>query len=647
MKTRKRSSKGETPDFIPVSVGCDAPEPTAFEAKVKAAKKGGYRMVSIEPITGPTWEQRTSGEDSWESFTVMAGSLHKVVETDLIHGYLKPETYRANQEMLKWKSDILQKYGMSASIRVLEPVWMPTPWYQDKPELKGCRCDQPAVSRSAHYALNIDHPRVLEHYYQLGRRLVEIAPAIGRLTVWTNDSGGGINWCEGLYPGPNGPEATKERDMGERVQQWFQAIRDGSRAGGRELQIDFSPGHFTPRELTALTAALKPPTRLMESGREQCKGTKIEFLSQVDVTGGYLWQPFIAPPFLFQAAERLMNMKAEGKEGAEGAKYLASGYLQEGPIPGSKAPLQVLAERCFKKCPTNLREVDESVYAVALKLVGKRHAPGLYSAWKDVDYALRKTHGFSFFYAIMGRRWLTRPFVPAPSALSAEERGYWSQYSMKDRDLELSFKTLLVDENKPALSIDQYASRYDPLEQQQQEFQRAIGALEKELKTAKKRTAAWTYLQDQRDRIDMLASLLRCELHAVGVQWVIDRFADHPERDKWAQPREKRRLYEMIDWEIENCRHIIELLKQPIAPLIVTGKESTYALPENISELLDKKIAIMQRHRHRVEEIFPGVSIKGYQALSYAEDGRLITAEEAQAQLKKPGDVSKQEMSTT
>ncbi len=639
MQARKRSVK--QPDFVPVSVGCDAAEPGAFEARVKAAKKSGYRMVSIEPITGPTWEQRTSLEDSWESFTVMAGSLHKVVETDLIHGYFKPETYRANQEMLKWKSDILLKYEMSASIRVLEPVWMPTPWYEDKPELKGCRCDQPAVSRSAHYALNIDNKAVLEHYYQLGKKLVEIAPAIGRLTVWTNDSGGGINWCEGLYPGPNGPEATRGRDMGERVQQWFQAIRDGSKAGGRELQIDFSPGHFTPRELVSLTAALKPPTRLMERGREQCKGTKIEFLSQVDVTGGYLWQPFIAPPFLFQAAEKLMDMKAQG------VKYLASGYLQEGPIPGSKSPLQLLAERCFKKCPANLREVDEIVYAVAVELVGKKHADGLYSAWKDVDYALRQTHGFSFFYAIMGRRWLTRPFVPVPSALNAEERGYWSQYSMKDRDLELSFRTLLVDENKPALTVDQYASRYDPLEQQQDQFKRAIASLEKELKTAKKKSTAWAYLKDQRDRIDMLASLLRCELHAVGVQWVIDRFTGHPEQDNWAQPREKQRLYEMIDWEIENCRHIIELLKKPIAPLIVTGKESTYALPQNIPELLEKKMEIMQRHRHRVEEIFPGVSIKGYQALSYAEDGRIITAEEAQAQLKKPGDVSKQEMPAT
>ena len=103
----------------------------------------------------------------------------------------------------------------------------------------------------------------------------------------------------------------------------------------------------------------------------------------------------------------------------------------------------------------------------------------------------------------------------------------------------------------------------------------------------------------------------------------------------------------MIDWEIENCRHIIELLKKPIATLIATGAESTYTLPEHIAELLEKKIAIMQRHRHRVEEIFPGVSIKGYQAISYAEDGRIITAEEAQGQLKKPGDMSKQEMPVT
>ncbi len=646
-------------EFDVLTVGLDASTPDVFEAQVRQASGQGYSLVALDGLAGPTPEQRTSTEDTWEFYAVINAAMYKIVETDLIHGYFLPETYARNRVMLRWQSALLQRHGMGASIRFLEPIWMPEPWYATHPGLKGCRCDQPGVSRSAHYALNIDHPLVLEHYYQLARGLVELAPAVQRIVIWTNDSGAGINWCRGLYPGPNGPAEVRDRDMGERVQSWFQAIRDGSRAGGRELVVDFVGTHFTPAELQSTARALRPPSRLvcvsgfsdpvnlpfsghhLHTFAHACQGTETRPVAGMDPAGKYWWNPMVAPPLLFMGGEMVLSLRETD------VRTIECGYTAPGPLPGTCAPLQMLLDRCLAHCPANVAGVDRMVAELAVELVGPVHAAALESAWRDVQQALlvhpiRYDHSYYFFYSILGRRWLTRPFVPVPAALDAEERGYWSAHAIKDRDLELGFRTLLASENTVLYALPEYAWRTDGLEAMQLYFGRALRTLDAACAQPGTDATHLAWLRDQRDRIDMFASLFRCQLHATAVQWVIDRFAGHPLRDKWAQPREKRRLYDMIDGDIANCRRIIALLHHARTPLIATGEESTFCLPVNLPELLERKIMTMCRHRARVEELFPGVS-DSIAPPSYAEDGSTITVEESASQLAHPKNLSTQQ----
>ena len=89
-------------------------------------------------------------------------------------------------------------------------------------------------------------------------------------------------------------------------------------------------------------------------------------------------------------------------------------------------------------------------------------------------------------------------------------------------------------------------------------------------------------------------------------------------------------LYDMIDGEIANCARMIDLLDNPLAPLLVTGEEEAYTLPKNVPELLAKKIEVMKAHRHEVEDIFPDVGEWNFDEPTYSKSGEMITAEEAE-----------------
>jgi hypothetical protein len=632
------------PDFIITATTGDSTDPEIFEANVISAKTRNFDTIALAAIQRPTFEQQTDPKDTWEYFTFINAALFNIFETDLISGYLKPDTYKLNQDALKWKSDILAKHGMHGSLTFREPQWMPTPWYDDKPELKGCRCEHPSVARSPHWALNIDNERVLKHYGDMCRQLAELAPAIDHIFIQTNDSGAGINWCDGLYPGPNGPADTEDRDMGERIEGWFESMREGSKEADVSLRIDFLPGHFTPREIESVAKAFTASNLILGSTdpvtvpfinpkvavvTEACKGTQTKVTYSANISNSYAWSGMIAPPQLYLAGEMMIEMKTAG------IKHLAASYTSETPLSDSGSPIQQLFDRCVEKCPDDLGELDEMVEQIAIEMVGKEHKNALISAWCDVDTAIRVNridyqHNYYFFYGIIGRRWLTRPFVPNPDSLTDEERNYWSEFLMMERDENLAFQTLMAEENRRMFKPNEYAPFYNGLEFAAAYFARAIRALDSKLPKMPPDTSEWNQMKDQRDRIEFFGCLFKTQLHATGIQWVLDSYVGRPDVDKVHATREKKRLYDMIDGEIANCERMIELLDNPLAPLLMTGDEEAYTLPRNVPELLGRKIKAMKAHRHEVEEIFPGVGDWKFDEVTYSKSGDMITADEAE-----------------
>jgi len=94
--------------------------------------------------------------------------------------------------------------------------------------------------------------------------------------------------------------------------------------------------------------------------------------------------------------------------------------------------------------------------------------------------------------------------VPVPDALNDEQRGYWSKFIMRERDVELAFKNLPAEENRPGLEVAEYSAYYNGFEFMGMHLDRAVGVLDAEQSMAEQGSDAWLWLKDQRDRIEVM-----------------------------------------------------------------------------------------------------------------------------------------------
>jgi hypothetical protein len=81
-------------------------------------------------------------------------------------------------------------------------------------------------------------------------------------------------------------------------------------------------------------------------------------------------------------------------------------------------------------------ERDAMLHEVATRRAGSEHASALVDAWRalhdvEEDVALFDMGGTVFYLGGVQQRWLTRPFVPFPEELTADERDYYRRYQFQ------------------------------------------------------------------------------------------------------------------------------------------------------------------------------------------------------------------------
>ena len=101
--------------------------------------------------------------------------------------------------------------------------------------------DQANRSRVARFAPCVDNEEVLELYREATAELIRRCPEIEILDMLTTDSGSGLCWSAGLYPGANGNSLCKDRPMSERVIGFMEALRAGAKVGGGDLELEMHP----------------------------------------------------------------------------------------------------------------------------------------------------------------------------------------------------------------------------------------------------------------------------------------------------------------------------------------------------------------------------------------------------------------------
>jgi len=618
-----------------------------FDEGVKTAKRCGFNVISLSVTAEVTRDMLDADpNDKWLNYSALNPALMKVVETSLVHDVLSASHIEKNAALLAEQSKILEKHDVKGIVKFREAMWLPESFFEKHPELRGPQVQHPGVALSPRWAPCIDRPEILDHYAEAVRRLLELAPSIGVVSICTNDSGGGICWCTGLYPGPNGPDFCKDIPMGQRMRKWFEAMHRGAADAGKEIEVIFSPTHFGRDEAYGTIAAFPARTRLetvsdgwpnepfiSEKSRDlimkSVEAGKPAVLS-IDPSQGYVLAALSRRPVPYYAYDALREALALPIYGIAPGSVEASGDALASVT--SRAIVDALGD-----VPGSAAEIDRRVRKIACELVGEGLADALTSAWKDVDYALRiqphagdTNHMLYTFYSIIGDRWLVRPIVPAPERLADEEKAYYSAHrhgsrSKKYEDKFFVFENVMnyeIDEFKWAVNLHDTMMRY---------MDRAVETMRLTLEEAPEGPEKEEFRR-QYHRVAILRCIWRTQRNVLRCGSIIEYFTGAKKDWFWSGRRKDesyfeaptyRRLFlEGVDDEMENCREIIKLLDESDEPLIPMGQqESAFVYGKDLPGQLKRKIDIMAAHKDDIDILFPNCPEETFTDPNYAWEG--------------------------
>lgn len=604
--------------------------PEVFERLVAAAKRNGFGAISMAALAEHTPDQIGDGSDSWVRFTAMCSAYMKLVETNLVHDVLSKDHIEKNARLLAEQSEIVTGHGMKGMVFFLEPMWLPRWFYQKHPHIRGARCDQPAVATRRYWSPCLDQEEVLAHYREATRKLLELAPGIGVISMFTNDSGAGICWCTGLYPGRNGPDYCKDIPFGTRIRKWLKAILDGASDAGRQIEVVLRPVHFSRDE--RLDTIRKLPKHAHLAVRRayfhnipffEPKAIEIIAESKKCRRGAFLgidptlemMQPAVEMPVPYYILDVMREV------GGCAAEIISVGGIGRPQYGVDTVPTAAILSG-LKRPPKSSADIDRRVAKIAKEQVGAKLAPALVSAWRDVDHAVRlwpsnadTNHHLHPRYSVVADRWLVRPLVPVPALLGDDERAYYSKHRHHGRGLSReqldSFFIAESTQNYETPEFKWLVAIYDEMIAY---MNRAIATLEAELDgitdgMTKKRFMLQYY------RVAALRAIWRTQRNVLRCGSIIEFFTGERKEEYWhgirkdesyLEPGTYRRLFlEAMDDEIENCRDIVRMMADSEVTLMATGKEQSFVLPENLAEQLEKKISIMEAHKGDIDLLFP------------------------------------------
>lgn len=234
----------------------DATNEADFSAFCEEAAKLGATHVFVSRLPKSRWQWQRDLSDPYPNWGMMHSSIFKVVVPDELAPWLPRDYAEGNLEMVSRRCRILEGLGLKPAFSACEPGWLPEEVYRAHPQWRGPRCEHTRRARKAYYSPCIDNAEVLGLYRRAVEELCSQAP-IEFFQFLTNDSGGGVCWSQGLYPGANGPTACEHRPFGERIVGFMSMIQHAAARGGLQAEVCIS-GSIPSHEVTATVPHLRP-----------------------------------------------------------------------------------------------------------------------------------------------------------------------------------------------------------------------------------------------------------------------------------------------------------------------------------------------------------------------------------------------------
>jgi len=611
------------------------------ERYVATLAESGFTHVEVNGLQAHMPMEDSVVSEYYPQFYTYCAGFNHFVDTPLTAGLWPSHYLEANLNNLKSLAALGRSYGLKPGLCMFEPRNMPERLFQRYPTLRGARVDHPFRSRLPRYCLAQDHPVTKQHYRAAIQNLMQAAPDISYMSVWTNDSGAGFEHTGSLYVGRNGgPYMIREwrsheniaKSAGESIARYlnhlqssaaeinpdfdiflriepFKLEQDHIKAGMNNhvsweapslLVRGYSLPYSHPKYPEFTGAAGGP---LQVTIDEQERTVLAESRKQgVEPTLNYsagstaCYEPLIGVPY-----PRLMRQKLEAMRDIGLKRISALGGLGNTTVaPYWPHPAVLRATQFTPEIP-----IDEVLHQTAAGFVGEKYAKDLTAAWDAFEDALLwqpPVMLFSGFGFCWQRTW-DRPYVPDIEAIPAKERAYYERFGcfqhnnpgMNDLGKDVLFNLVTREQGEKARDgFDKHAlPRVDKL----------IATLEKLVARTAGEPAAQAVFVDLLDR----ARAFRCwctSLRTVSA-WCAHVYGWLESTKAAEKQKHEKALQAAIDLELANTQELLALLESGRTETIILSSlgNTTFCYGEDLPDLLREKIRLMKKYRNRKPRI--------------------------------------------
>jgi len=566
-----------------------------FRAFARRAAALGATHVVISDLPKSRWQWDLDRTDPYPNWGMLASSIFKVVVPPELAPWLPADYARRNLEIVRARGAVLRELGLKAVFQGIEPAWLPEGVFEAHPDWRGPRCDQPVRSRHAYYSMCVDQPEVLAIYRRAVAELCRAAP-IDTFDFVTNDSGGGFCWSASLYPGANGPTWCEHRSAADRITGFFSAIQAGAADAGirADVSATYGSGVIAQAEVDSVVVSLKPGQMLNGRSREG-NSPKVGIGSHWNYSATY---PVRGVPQLEEMTEALEQCHAQPS-----ARPIV--YLQPDEAPWTYD----LLERYRAHPIQGLAARIALVRAVAADFAGEAEADRLLEAFHQTSLAVDSLSRLGsdpvLCIGVVNQRWLTRPFVPFPLELTADERSTYRPFQFQANSEAEAANLMNMEGNI-------FFQGYSGALLASANLNYVVGNLRTAAtamadiagRLADPAKADW--LQTTAARLRAFACLCLTARNAIQYQAILDRTDySHPVKQSTIYPldgdQRLRELQNITRAEVDNVEELIGLLQSARHPLLLTAatpaEEDVFLLNPDLVPQLQKKVRMMLDHQ--------------------------------------------------
>jgi hypothetical protein len=583
-----------------------------FDRKAELSKElGATALVVTEGLPLATWE--LDKDDPYPEWYVHHATLLKIFPPKDVQPYVNMDYANHVAAILEKRCAILRKYGLKAVWHANEPAVMPEAFFEAFPQLRGPRIDQPNRSRKAHFAPCVDEPETLRMYRESIQLLLAKCPEVELFEWTTTDAGAGFDWTPSLYPGVNGNSKYRDRPMADRVSGFLINIQKAAADSGHAIEVNLNPiaprqwmiPTFSPDELQAIVKRL--PRGLAVQGREGPDGRAFAG----GASGGGGGAPFypvvgiVVPPL------------SGGRRGAgQGGDAPARVVIDLGDKTTIDFNYRLLKATRAVPMRTLLERVT-ALRAFAAGEVGEDQADSLVEAWSALNEVERNLSILDFGgmlrFGHVLNRWITRPMVPFPEELTADETKDYRRYLFQAKGEEQAADLVDIQAMRAYEGWGAKLLFQRTVELSMPQLSAALGRIGRIRDAATDESARKQWDLECR-RLQAVIYLLQSADNMVAYQAQLDRvkaLGAKPEANPvlgvqsgWDRTDLMNTARKEIDTMV-GLKRLLESTDEPILDMAPTAAEETIMrLGPNVPSEIKHKIDVMNAHWRDYDRLF-------------------------------------------